>query len=176
MDAVSSFFQQYGLDFETFLASFGVIIVGILAISALGRFIFGKRSTFVTAVSSAIGLLFVYALNIVLRSLGADFQSFITPLPFISISGDTLTISGTGAMADYYYDDSNGGSTAPWNDYRDEISEVVFADTVTSIGDFAFYNCKSLTLTVDADSYAKSYAKQNGIDYTYANNLDWLYS
>ena len=92
MDAVSSFFQQYGLDFETFLASFGVIIVGILAISALGRFIFGKRSTFVTAVSSAIGLLFVYALNIVLRSLGADFQSFITPLPFISISGDTMTL------------------------------------------------------------------------------------
>lgn len=92
MDAVSTFFSQFGLDFESFLKSFGVIIFGTLLVSALGRFIFGKRSTLVAAVSSALGLLFVYALNIVLRSAGADFQKFIAPLPFVDFTGDTLTL------------------------------------------------------------------------------------
>ena len=92
MDTISSYFSQFGLDFESFLQSFGMIVVGTLLISAIGRFIFGKKSTLVSAVSSAIGLLFVYALNIVLRSAGADFQAFIAPLPFVSFSGDTLIL------------------------------------------------------------------------------------
>lgn len=92
MDAISTYFAEFGLDLESFLQSFGLIIVGTFLISAIGRFIFGKRSTLVAAVSSAIGLLFVYALNIVLRSAWADFQEFITPLPFVSITGDTLTL------------------------------------------------------------------------------------
>ena len=37
-------------------------------------------------------MLFVYALNIVLRSAGAEFQNFIAPLPFVSFAGDSLTL------------------------------------------------------------------------------------
>lgn len=50
-----------------------------------------------------------------------------------------LTISGTGAMADY-------GSYYPtWYDLRTSIKGVVIEDGVTSIGKNAFYNCRNLT-------------------------------
>ncbi|MBQ3517715.1 MAG: leucine-rich repeat protein [Clostridia bacterium] len=53
----------------------------------------------------------------------------------------TLTISGTGDMyayelsADYY---------PPWYDYCDSIATVVLEAEITSIGDYAFYDCTSL--------------------------------
>ena len=52
----------------------------------------------------------------------------------------TLTISGTGDMADYY-----ALSNVPWNDYKPNISTVVIGDGVTRIGKLAFQNCTSLT-------------------------------
>ena len=52
----------------------------------------------------------------------------------------TLTISGTGAMADY--DRWNG---APWDDTRSQIKTVIIENGVTSIGDYAFSHCSSLT-------------------------------
>ena len=50
-----------------------------------------------------------------------------------------LTISGTGAMFDYT------STTQPWNSYKTTIKMVVIKDGVTLIGDYAFYNCSSLT-------------------------------
>jgi hypothetical protein len=51
----------------------------------------------------------------------------------------TLTISGTGAMADYNSDNQ------PWKDFRGDITSVVIEDGVTSIGNNAFKDCTSLT-------------------------------
>ena len=52
----------------------------------------------------------------------------------------TLTISGTGAMKDYDYD-SNRSPV-----YRNsDVKKVVIEDGVTSIGSYAFQNCRSLT-------------------------------
>ena len=56
------------------------------------------------------------------------------------LSNVTLTISGTGAMADYSYD-----SSAPWYNYRSFIKSVIINDGVTSIGKLAFEDCSSLT-------------------------------
>ncbi|MGN0636091.1 MAG: leucine-rich repeat domain-containing protein, partial [Acutalibacteraceae bacterium] len=50
-----------------------------------------------------------------------------------------LTITGTGEMEDYSWDDS-----APWYNYNNLIRKVQIADGVTSIGDCAFVNCTSL--------------------------------
>ncbi len=58
----------------------------------------------------------------------------------LSLSNGTLTISGTGAMADY-----SSYTDVPWYDYRSSIKSIVINDGVTSIGEFAFYNCYSLT-------------------------------
>lgn len=52
----------------------------------------------------------------------------------------TLTVSGSGDMADY-----NEGNTAPWYHLRAEINRVVLPDGLSSVGDLAFYNCTSLT-------------------------------
>ena len=51
----------------------------------------------------------------------------------------TLTISGTGDMADYYADD------VPWNAQCDSITSVVIGEGVTRIGNYAFYGCENLT-------------------------------
>lgn len=53
-------------------------------------------------------------------------------------STGTLTISGTGEMDDY--DDYTNRS--PWNNI---IKEVKMKGGVTSIGDYAFISCNSLT-------------------------------
>ena len=50
----------------------------------------------------------------------------------------TMTISGTGAMKDYGIDGS------PAAQKKDSVKKVVIQEGVTSIGNFAFYNCSSL--------------------------------
>ena len=52
----------------------------------------------------------------------------------------TLTIFGTGAMADFEYINDR-----PWNSYCDEITTIDICEGVTSIGQFAFRNCSGLT-------------------------------
>ena len=60
-----------------------------------------------------------------------------------------LTISGTGAMKDYGY---SGRAQVPWYNDRSTITKVVFADGVTHIGSFAFYQHTNLTSFEMADS------------------------
>lgn len=55
-------------------------------------------------------------------------------------STHTLTISGSGSMANY-----KDGSYSPWYSYRSEIIKAIIEDGVTNIGDYAFYNCSYLT-------------------------------
>ena len=63
----------------------------------------------------------------------------------------TLTITGTGAMYNYSYD-VNSGYNRPWESYEDSIKKVVINDGVTTIGNYAFYGCKSLTSVTIGDS------------------------
>lgn len=56
----------------------------------------------------------------------------------------TLTISGTGAMADYTVDTNTGKDTRPWSAYKDTITEVSISEGVTSIGDSAFRSMTAL--------------------------------
>lgn len=98
MEAIISYFAALGLDLNNVLVAAGIILLGTLLLCVIGRFVFGKRSTLVAAVSSAIGIIFVYALNIVLPSAGAEFQKYITTLPFITVTGSEMTLfSFTGA-------------------------------------------------------------------------------
>ena len=53
-------------------------------------------------------------------------------------------------------------------------SSVTIPASVTSIGEDAFSNCPSLTLTVPRGSYAAQYCKDNNLPYTYPDSLDWL--
>ena len=55
----------------------------------------------------------------------------------------TLTISGTGEMYDYSYEEP-----APWNSDKENITTVVIGSGATTIGQYAFYNCTSMTSVV----------------------------
>ena len=55
-------------------------------------------------------------------------------------STQTLTISGTGSMANYSV---NG--FAPWYSYSSKIIKAIIEDGVTRIGDYVFQDCSSLT-------------------------------
>ena len=50
-----------------------------------------------------------------------------------------LTISGTGAMADYSY------VYAPWFDHSTKIKTIVFEEGITSISNYAFYSLSGIT-------------------------------
>ena len=53
-----------------------------------------------------------------------------------------LEISGTGAMKDYL---NAIGNDAPWRSLKDLFTSVTIGEGVTTIGDYAFYNCLGLT-------------------------------
>ncbi len=65
----------------------------------------------------------------------------------LDTSTGVLEISGSGAIKDYSYDDD-----APWYSFAGYIKTIVIDNAVTSIGDYAFYYCKSLTSTMIPNS------------------------
>ena len=88
-----------------------------------------------------------------------DFNTKVSAATYSGTCGDNLTwsldantgklvIIGTGAMYNYTVEDKYKGvyiTTAPWGSYMSSISSVTIQNSVTSIGDYAFYGCKSLT-------------------------------
>lgn len=70
----------------------GILIFGILLISSLTRFLFGKKNQINLAVTSAMEILCVYVINVVIYALGLHLQQFITPLPFVTMVEDYLIL------------------------------------------------------------------------------------
>ena len=62
-----------------------------------------------------------------------------------TLSGGTLTISGTGAIADF-------NPSRPWDSYRDSITNVIIDDGITIIGMSAFEGCINLTSVIIPNS------------------------
>lgn len=56
----------------------------------------------------------------------------------------TLTINGAGEMTDYTYDEDEENVNTPW-EIRELVSAVIIDEGVTSIGNYAFYDCASIT-------------------------------
>ena len=63
-------------------------------------------------------------------------------------SEGVLTISGSGDMYNY----GSSDFSAPWDGSRSRVKSVVIADGVTSIGEYAFFYCESLTSVTIPDS------------------------
>lgn len=92
MEQITGFFASVGISFDSFWKAALILLVGTFLLSVFGRFVFGKHSVLHNAVSSVIGILFIYAVTVVLQSAGAEFSSFIASLPFVTISGEKLVL------------------------------------------------------------------------------------
>ena len=92
MDAITSYLNTLNIDFNNLFIIGLVLLLGTFLLSVIGRFAFGKRSVLNNAVSSAIGILFIYAITVVLKSFGAQFQEIIAPLPFVTISQNKMIL------------------------------------------------------------------------------------
>ena len=84
-----------GFDTSTFLTAALLFAAGSILVGFLGRLLFGPDSPLSNAVSSAIGILFIYIATVAVITIGGEleqFQKFLSPLPFVSIEGDTLQL------------------------------------------------------------------------------------
>ena len=63
-----------------------------------------------------------------------------------------LTISGTGDMWDYEFDYIEKTVTTPWYSYKDDITSVEIENGITSIGNYAFYECTGIPSITIPDS------------------------
>lgn len=67
--------------------------VGSLVLGGLGRMMLGKRSSLNCSLSAAIGILFIYVVTIVVYTFKPwDLQQFLSPLPFVTFTGDYLIL------------------------------------------------------------------------------------
>lgn len=81
------------IDIISMIKFIGVFAFGVLFIGLLGRVVLGKRSSLNHSVSSAMGILFIYALTIVIYTFDPyALSKYLAPLPFVKFSGDTLHI------------------------------------------------------------------------------------
>lgn len=81
--------------------------------------------------------------NIVRGTCGAQGKNLVWEL---DLSNGEMTISGTGEMANYT---NSAGNHAPWyDDYRLLITNVTIEEGATSIGDYAFHNCRNTTFSI----------------------------
>lgn len=78
-----------GLQYIKFV---GILVIGILLLSSLSRFLFGKKAQVTQAIAAAIEIFFVYVLSVVIIALGLRLQEFLIPLPFVTMAEDFMLI------------------------------------------------------------------------------------
>ena len=69
----------------------------------------------------------------------------------IDIENKEMTISGNGAMDDYYYD-GYGEVGRPWEQWKSVIESLVIEEGVTNIGNYAFSNFDNLQVVSISDT------------------------
>ena len=92
MEQIRQLLASVDFDSATFIKAALILAVGSILLGAISRFIFGKRSTLNYAISSAIGIIFVYAATVVLYSAGVQYQAFVAPLPLVTFAGDKMVL------------------------------------------------------------------------------------
>ena len=81
------------IDFSSMLKFVGIFAAASLITGLLGRVVFGKRSSLNHAISSAMGILFVYVVTIVVYTFNpSGLSRFLSPLPFVQFSENNLHI------------------------------------------------------------------------------------
>lgn len=84
-------YLPHDLDWETVLWFLALSAAGSLVLGLFGRLVLGKRSSLNHAVSSAMGILFIYALTVVIYTFNpGNLSRFLTPLPYVRFEGEVM--------------------------------------------------------------------------------------
>lgn len=68
-------------------------VAASLILSVLGRVTLGKRSSLNSSLSSVMGILFIYAVTVVVYTFKPwDLESLLSPLPFVTFTGEYLIL------------------------------------------------------------------------------------
>lgn len=92
MEQLLQFLRSVQINPEVFGKSIIILAIGSLLLSSISRFAFGQKSTFSRAVSSALVILFVYAVAVIVYSIFPDLIRFIPTLPYVTINPTTLVL------------------------------------------------------------------------------------
>lgn len=92
MSKIVQYFAEQGLDFWKVITICALILLGTMAISLLARVLFGRHSTLNSAISSSIGILFIYTFSLVITVFAANYAKFLPPLPFITVSAHSVQL------------------------------------------------------------------------------------
>ena len=77
---------------KSFLTLALILTIGSLIFGFIGRFAFGKKSVLSQSVSSAIGILFIYAVTVVIHSYDLNLKFLTSSLPFVTIADEWMAI------------------------------------------------------------------------------------
>ena len=91
MEEILSTLRSVNVNPDTFMKTSLLLTIGSLLLGGIGR-AFGKKSTLSHAVSSAIGILFIYAVAVVVYSAFEDLMEYIPALPYIKFAGRQLLL------------------------------------------------------------------------------------
>lgn len=88
-----------------------------------------------------------------LRNLGAETGEVVLQtgkcgddITYTLYDSGLLELSGSGKMYDYSsYSGELSDKIVPWNNYRNQIKKITFTGNITSVGNYAFCECSSLT-------------------------------
>lgn len=98
LDALASYIPAE-VDFLAMLKFIAVFSFLAIFLGFLGRVVLGKRSSLNHAVSSVMGIVFLYAVTIVIYTFDpADLAQYLSPLPFVTFSGNSLYLLSFTAM------------------------------------------------------------------------------
>lgn len=89
----ASSYLPRSIDFFTVAKFMLYFTAASLIMGVLGRVVLGKRSSLNHALSSAMGILFVYAFTIVIYTFKPwNLELLLSPLPFVTFAGDYLIV------------------------------------------------------------------------------------
>ena len=90
MESIVSYFSGLGIDLWSLLKFGGILLLGAIAFSAIAKFIFRKQTLLGHSFSSSIASIFIYAVMVLIMTIVTDLHFLVTPLPFATISQDSI--------------------------------------------------------------------------------------
>ena len=91
MESVVTYFSGLGIDLFSLLKFGCILLLGSILLSAVTRFIFRKQTLLGHSISSAIAIVFIYAVMALIMTVVTDLHFLVTPLPFVTISPDHIS-------------------------------------------------------------------------------------